>query len=66
MVVIVRIEVTDDQRRALRARMGRTGKATRDEVRSIVEFCFTQDVEDAVGDFKASIPNVFGGKDTAK
>ena len=62
MVVLVRIEVTDEQRKAIRARMGKRGMATRYEVRSLVEFCFKQDADDALGEYRSSIPNIFDGK----
>lgn len=61
MVVIVRIEVTDEQRKAVRRRMGGSGKATRDEIRSLVEFCFTQDIEEAVDEYRTDVPNIFDG-----
>lgn len=61
MVVVVRIEVTDEQRKALRARMGRVGKATRHEIRSLAETAFDLEVTDATEEYRASIPNVFDG-----
>lgn len=59
MTVIVRLQVTKEQRRAIRKRKGERGLATRNEIRNLAEFCFTQDVDDAVAEYRATIPNIF-------
>lgn len=57
MVVIVRLVVGDEQRRAIRARMGRPGLARRYEIASLVEMMLDHDIEDAVSELRAA-----GGK----
>lgn len=54
MVVIVRIELDDEQRRALNRRVGRPGLATREHVRSLALMALTADLEDAVHELRAA------------
>ena len=49
MVVVVRIEVTDEERRALRRRMARMGLATRYEIASLVDMLIRHELDEAVG-----------------
>jgi hypothetical protein len=54
MVINIRLVVGDEARRALRARMGRPGLATRYEITSLVDMMLEHEIADAVGEWKAS------------
>ena len=47
MIVRIRLEIDDEQRRAIRARCGQPGLATRDEVTALVDMMLSADLEDA-------------------
>lgn len=48
VVTVIRIALTSEERRALRKRDGRSGLATRREIRLLVEQLFTLSLEDAI------------------
>lgn len=50
MIVIVRMEVDDVTRRAIRRSKGEPGLATRAEIASLVETCFDTSIVDIVND----------------
>lgn len=52
MIVVLRLDVDDEMRRAIRARCGEPGLATRAEVVSLALLTFTHDVQDAVADLR--------------
>ncbi len=53
MIVLVRVEVDDEQRRAINARMGRPGLATRYTISSLVDMMLQADLQDAVAELRA-------------
>ena len=53
MIVCVRLEVTDEQRRAWRRACGRTGLATRAEIASLVEGMLANELDEAMATWPA-------------
>lgn len=54
MKVVYRVEIGDEARRALRARQGRPGLATRYEICSLIDMMLDHDVSDALADLRAT------------
>lgn len=53
MIVIVRFEVSDEQRAAVRRSKGEHGLATRQEIASLAEIGLEQNLDDAVAAYPA-------------
>lgn len=53
MIVKVRFEVSDDERRAIRKSMGRAGLATRLEIASMAELGLRQGIDAAVESYSS-------------
>ena len=53
MRIVVKVDVGNEARRALRARQGRPGLATRYEVTSLIDMMLSHDISDAVEELKA-------------
>jgi len=53
MVIIVRFEVTDEQRGAVRRGKGQTGLATRAEIESLAQFVLEQELDEQVAAYPA-------------
>ena len=63
MIVLVRFEIGDEARRALRARLGKPGLATRKEVQLLADTILACDVADACADLRAARDRRAAGKD---
>jgi hypothetical protein len=51
VVVVVRFEVTDEQRAAVRRSKGENGLATRAEIAGLAEFTLTQELDELVASY---------------
>ena len=58
MVIVVRIEVTDEQRRAVALLLGKSGEAKHNETKSFCEAILQSELDGAVADYRETFPAI--------